>query len=67
MVSAEHRQRKRYDCAECGMTEDADVNAARNILHKALGGQTNAGLPASRRELDSQNLHSLELLTETAE
>ena len=38
-VSAEHRQRKRYDCAECGMTEDADVNAARNILHKALAGR----------------------------
>ena len=39
VVSAEHRQRKRYDCAECGMTEDADVNAARNILHKALAGR----------------------------
>ena len=37
-VSAEHRQRKRYNCAECGMTEDADVNAALNILHKALTG-----------------------------
>ena len=39
VVSAEHRQRKRYDCAECGMTEDADINAARNILHKALAGR----------------------------
>ena len=38
-VSAEHRQRKRYNCAECGMTEDADVNAARNILYKALAGR----------------------------
>ena len=38
-VSAEHRQRKRYNCAECGMTEDADVNAARNVLHKALAGR----------------------------
>ena len=37
-VSAEHRRRKRYDCAECGMSEDADINAARNILHKALAG-----------------------------
>lgn len=35
-VSADHRRRKRYDCAECGMIEDADINAARNILHKAL-------------------------------
>ena len=39
VVSADHRQRKRYDCAGCGMTEDADVNAARNILHKALAGR----------------------------
>ena len=39
IVYAEHRQRKRYDCAECGMTEDADVNAAKNILHKALAGR----------------------------
>ena len=38
VVSAEHRRRKRYDCAECGMFEDADINAARNILHKALAG-----------------------------
>jgi len=37
-VSAEHRQGKRYKCAECGMTKDADVNAALNILHKALTG-----------------------------
>ena len=39
-VSAEHRQGKRYECAECGMIEDADVNAALNILHKALTGGT---------------------------
>ncbi len=38
VVSAEHRRHKRYDCAECGMIEDADVNAATNILHKALAG-----------------------------
>ena len=37
--SADHRQRKRYDCAECGMTEDADINAAKNILHRALAGR----------------------------
>ena len=49
VVSAEHRQRKRYDCAECGMTEDADINAARNILHKALAGRRAPGyrLPAA--------------------
>ena len=39
VVSAEHRQRKRYNCAECGMMEDADVNAAKNILHSALAGR----------------------------
>ena len=49
VVSAEHRQRKRYDCAECGMTEDADINAARNILHKALAGRRESDyrLPAA--------------------
>ena len=39
VVSTDHRQRKGYDCAECGMSEDADVNAAINILHKALAGR----------------------------
>lgn len=39
VVAAAHRKRKRYDCALCGMTEDADVNAARNILHRALAGR----------------------------
>ena len=49
VVSAEHRRRKRYDCAECGMTEDADINAARNILYKALAGRRgpDSWLPAS--------------------
>ena len=37
-ISAEHRQGKRYECAECGMMENADVNAALNVLHKALTG-----------------------------
>ena len=38
-VAAGNRHRKRYDCAECGMSEDADVNAAKNILHSALAGR----------------------------
>ena len=38
-VAAGNRHRKRYDCAECGMMEDADVNAAKNILHSALAGR----------------------------
>ena len=48
-VCAEHRQRKRYDCIECDMTEDADVNAARNILYKALAGRRESDyrLPAA--------------------
>ena len=39
VVAAENRKSKQYRCATCGMTEDADVNAARNILHKALAGR----------------------------
>ena len=39
VVSAVQRKGKRYECAECGMIEDADVNAARNILHRALAGR----------------------------
>ena len=39
IVSAVHRKRKRYECVECGMSEDADVNAARNILRRALAGR----------------------------
>ena len=39
VVSADNRQGKQYSCAECRMTEDADTNAARNILHKALAGR----------------------------
>ena len=58
VVSAEHRQRKRYDCAECGMTEDADVNAARNILYKALAGRRTPDyrLPAASTRLAETSL-----------
>ena len=37
-VDREARVGKRYECAGCGMLEDADVNAARNILNRALAG-----------------------------
>lgn len=49
VVAAAHRKRKRYDCAGCGMSEDADVNAARNILHRALAGRRwpDSRLPAA--------------------
>ena len=49
VISAEHRQGKRYDCAECRMLEDADINAARNILNKAMAGRRRPGyrLPAA--------------------
>ena len=39
VVAAKNRKSKQYQCATCGMTEDADVNAALNILHKALAGR----------------------------
>ena len=53
VVSAEYRQHKRYDCADCGMTENADVNAPRNILHKALAGRRESDyrLPAASTKL----------------
>ena len=49
VVCAEHRNGKWYKCAECGMVEDADVNAAMNILHRALAGRRWPGirLPAA--------------------
>ena len=58
VVSAEHRQRKRYDCAGCGMKEDADINAARNILHKALAGRRTPDyrLPAASTRLAETSL-----------
>ena len=49
VVAAENRKSKQYRCATCGMTEDADINAAKNILHKALAGRRapDYRLPAS--------------------
>lgn len=35
-VCAESREGKRYRCVACGHREDADVNAAKNVLYKAL-------------------------------
>ena len=57
-VAAGNRHRKRYDCAECGMTEDADVNAARNILHSALAGRREPDywLPAASTRLAETSL-----------
>ena len=66
VVAAKNRKSKQYQCATCGMTEDADVNAALNILQKALTGRREPcnRLPAAGT--DSQKLHSPELLVETA-
>ena len=41
MVKSDQRQRKRYSCSGCGLTLDADCNAAVNILRL---GQAQAGL-----------------------
>ena len=38
MVNREARQGKTYDCGECGNRMDADVNAALNILNRAMAG-----------------------------
>ena len=49
-----------------GWVEDADINAARNILHKALAGRRGpeCGLPAASS--DSQKLYLSTLPVETA-
>ena len=53
VVATKNRQLKQYSCATCGMTEDADVNAARNVLHKALAGRRESviRLPAASTRL----------------
>ena len=66
VVAAENRKSKQYQCATCGMTEDADVNAALNILHKALAGRREPCNRIPAAGTDSQKLHSPELLVETA-
>ena len=66
MVAAKNRKSKQYQCATCGMTEDADVNAALNILHKALAGRREPCNRIPAAGTDSQKLHSPELLVETA-
>ena len=38
VVDREARVGKQYECAFCGLTMDADVNAAINILHRGLAG-----------------------------
>ena len=66
VVAAKNRKSKQYRCATCGMTEDADVNAALNILHKALAGRREPCNRIPAAGTDSQKLHSPELLVETA-
>ena len=36
VVDASQRKGKRYDCARCGLSMDADRNAAINILRRAI-------------------------------
>ena len=66
VVAAKNRKSKQYQCATCGMTEDADVNAALNILHKALAGRREPCNRIPAAGTDSQKLHSPELLVEIA-
>ena len=44
VVDAAHRKGKGYHCSFCGLSTDADVNAAVNILHRGLAG---GNLPAA--------------------
>lgn len=44
-MNADHRRAKRYDCGVCGLSMDADTNAARNILARGVG----TSAPASAR------------------
>ena len=37
LIDSENRKKDRYLCSGCGVEMDADVNAALNILHRALG------------------------------
>ena len=48
-VSGGHRKsRAHFMCRDCGHEENADLNAARNILFRALPGRAMAPLEASR-------------------
>ena len=38
-IAAENRNGKQFKCVVCGYTEDADVNAAKNILGRFVGGR----------------------------
>jgi transposase len=50
-VDADSRKSQaEFACTGCGHTEHADVNAARNILNRALNGHTAAGRAVAARE-----------------
>ena len=38
VIEASNRNKKEYNCFDCGYSGDADINAAKNILNKALAG-----------------------------
>lgn len=58
VLSANNRQGKQCNCSECGMTEDADVNAALNILHRAMAGRRTPGNRLPAASTDSRKLHA---------
>jgi putative transposase len=51
-VDRESRNGPRFNCTACGHTDDADVNAARNILTKARTGPSSANVGGSTALLE---------------
>lgn len=49
-VAKENRRRKKFRCLSCGHEDDADVNAARNILRKGRGSPEDTGLRSGGSE-----------------
>ena len=53
LLDAASRNRQRFCCRACGMELDADVNAAVNILKRAMARGNKVGLPARAAALDT--------------
>ena len=53
LLDAASRNRQRFCCRACGVELDADVNAAVNILKRAMARGNKVGLPARAAALDT--------------